>query len=158
MRHTKHDNNVNCLININSLITKIMKYNIIDIEGVGDAYAEKLKAAGIKTVDDLLDTGGTAKGRKNLAETTGISEKLILRWVNHADLFRINGVGPQFAELLEAAGVDTVKEMRHRNAENLAAKMAEVNEAKHLTRRSPSAAELQKMIDEAGTLEPRVTY
>lgn len=135
-----------------------MKYNIIDIEGVGDAYAEKLKAAGIKTVDDLLDTGGTAKGRKNLAETTGISEKLILRWVNHADLFRINGVGPQFAELLEAAGVDTVKEMRHRNAENLAAKMAEVNEAKHLTRRSPSAAELQKMIDEAGTLEPRVTY
>lgn len=158
MRHTKHANNVNCLININSLITKIMKYNIIDIEGVGDAYAEKLKAAGIKTVDDLLDTGGTAKGRKNLAETTGISEKLILRWVNHADLFRINGVGPQFAELLEAAGVDTVKEMRHRNAENLAAKMAEVNEAKHLTRRSPSAAELQKMIDEAGTLEPRVTY
>lgn len=149
MRHTKHANNVNCLININSLITKIMKYNIIDIEGVGDAYAEKLKAAGIKTVDDLLDTGGTAKGRKNLAETTGISEKLILRWVNHADLFRINGVGPQFAELLEAVGVDTVKEMRHRNAENLAAKMAEVNEAKHLTRRSPSAAELQKMIDEA---------
>lgn len=135
-----------------------MKYNIIDIEGVGDAYAEKLKAAGIKTVDDLLDTGATAKGRKNLAETTGISEKLILRWVNHADLFRINGVGPQFAELLEAAGVDTVKEMRHRNAENLATKMAEVNEAKHLTRRSPSAAELQKMIDEAGTLEPRVTY
>lgn len=100
----------------------------------------------------------TAKGRKNLAETTGISEKLILRWVNHADLFRINGVGPQFAELLEAAGVDTVKEMRHRNAENLAAKMAEVNEQKHLTRRSPTAAELQKMIDEAATLEPMVTY
>ena len=86
-----------------------MKYNIIDIEGVGDAYAEKLKAAGIKTVDGLLEAGATAKGRKNLAETTGISEKLILRWVNHADLFRINGVGPQFAELLEAAGVDTVK-------------------------------------------------
>lgn len=112
-----------------------MKYNIIDIEGVGDAYAEKLKVAGIKTVDGLLEAGATAKGRKNLAETTGISEKLILRWVNHADLFRINGVGPQFAELLEAAGVDTVKEMRHRNAENLAAKMAEVNEQKHLTRR-----------------------
>lgn len=135
-----------------------MKYNIIDIEGVGDAYAEKLKATGIKTVDGLLEAGATAKGRKNLAETTGISEKLILRWVNHADLFRINGVGPQFAELLEAAGVDTVKEMRHRNAENLAAKMAEVNEQKHLTRRSPTAAELQKMIDEAATLEPMVTY
>lgn len=135
-----------------------MKYNIIDIEGVGDAYAEKLKAAGINTVDDLLEAGAAAKGRKSLAETTGISEKLILRWVNHADLFRINGVGPQFAELLEAAGVDTVKEMRHRNAENLAAKMAEVNEVKHLTRRSPSATELQKMIDEAATLEPKVTY
>ena len=135
-----------------------MKYNIVDIEGVGDAYAEKLKAAGINTVDDLLEAGASAKGRKSLAETTGISDKLILRWVNHADLFRINGVGPQFAELLEAAGVDTVKEMRHRNAENLAAKMAEVNEAKHLTRRSPSATELQKMIDEAAALEPKVTY
>lgn len=135
-----------------------MKYNIIDIEGVGDSYAEKLKAAGITTVDGLLEEGATAKGRQSIAETTGISEKLILRWVNHADLFRINGVGPQFAELLEASGVDTVKEMRHRNAENLAAKMAEVNEQKHLTRRTPSATELQKMIDEAAALEPKVTY
>lgn len=147
-----------CCSNNNSLIIKLMKYNIIDIEGVGDAYAEKLKAADIKTVDDLLEAGATAKGRKKLAETTGISEKLILRWVNHADLFRINGVGPQFAELLEAAGVDTVKEMRHRNADNLAAKMAEVNEQKHLTRRTPTATELQKMIDEAASLEPKVTY
>lgn len=135
-----------------------MKYNIIDIEGVGDSYAEKLKAAGITTVDGLLEAGATAKGRQSIAETTGISGKLILRWVNHADLFRINGVGPQFAELLEASGVDTVKEMRHRNAENLAAKMAEVNEQKHLTRRTPSATELQKMIDEAAALEPKVTY
>lgn len=135
-----------------------MKYNIIDIEGVGDSYAEKLKAAGITTVDGLLEAGATAKRRQSIAETTGISEKLILRWVNHADLFRINGVGPQFAELLEASGVDTVKEMRHRNAENLAAKMAEVNEQKHLTRRTPSATELQKMIDEAAALEPKVTY
>lgn len=147
-----------CCYNNNSLIIKLMKYNIIDIEGVGDAYAEKLKGADIKTVDDLLEAGATAKGRKKLAETTGISEKLILRWVNHADLFRINGVGPQFAELLEAAGVDTVKEMRHRNADNLAAKMAEVNEQKHLTRRTPTATELQKMIDEAASLEPKVTY
>lgn len=135
-----------------------MNYSIIDIEGVGEAYAEKLKAAGISTVNALLDEAASAKGRKNLAETTGISEKLILRWVNHADLFRINGVGPQFAELLEASGVDTVKELRHRNADNLAAKMAEVNETKHLTRRVPTSAELQKMIDEAATLEPKVTY
>ena len=135
-----------------------MKYNIIDIEGIGEAQGAKLKAAGINTVEELLDKCAAPKGRKALAEETGISEKLILKWTNHADLFRINGVGPQFAELLEAAGVDTVKELRHRNAENLAAKMEEVNAAKHLTRRVPSPAELQKMIDEAATLAPRMTY
>lgn len=135
-----------------------MKYNIIDIEGIGDAQGAKLKAAGINTVEELLDKCAAPKGRKALAEETGISEKLILKWTNHADLFRINGVGPQFAELLEAAGVDTVKELRHRKAENLAAKMEEVNAAKHLTRRVPSVTELQKMIDEAASLEPRMTY
>ncbi len=135
-----------------------MSYSIIDIEGVGEVYAEKLKGAGIKTVSDLLEAGASAKGRSLLATATGIPEKVILRWVNHADLFRIGGVGPQFAELLEAAGVDTVKEMRHRNAENLAAKMAEVNETRHLTRRVPTVAELQKMIDEAASLDPMVTY
>lgn len=135
-----------------------MNYQIAEIEGVGDAYAAKLKEAGIKTVADLLDKGATDKGRKDIADATGISQKLILKWVNHADLFRIDGVGPQFAELLEASGVDTVKEFRHRNAENLAAKMAEVNEAKHLTRRVPSVTELQKMIDQAGQLEPKITY
>lgn len=135
-----------------------MNYQIAEIEGVGDAYATKLKEAGIKTVADLLDKGATDKGRKDIADATGISQKLILKWVNHADLFRIDGVGPQFAELLEASGVDTVKEFRHRNAENLAAKMAEVNEAKHLTRRVPSVTELQKMIDQAGQLEPKITY
>lgn len=135
-----------------------MKYNIIDIEGVGEVQGAKLKAAGIDTVDQLLEKCAAPKGRKSLAEETGIPEKLILKWTNHADLFRINGVGPQFAELLEAAGVDTVKELRHRKAENLAAKMEEVNEAKHLTRRVPSVTELQKMIDEAATLEPVMTY
>lgn len=135
-----------------------MKYKIIDIEGVGEAYAEKLQAAGIDTVAQLLEKCGSPKGRKDLAEATGISGKLILKWTNHADLFRIHGVGPQFAELLEAAGVDTVKELRHRKAENLAAKMEEVNNEKHLTRRVPSVKELQKMIDEAATLEPAVSY
>lgn len=135
-----------------------MDYKVIDIEGVGDSHASKLNSAGIITVSDLLAKGATAKGREALSEETGISGKLILKWVNHADLFRIKGVGPQFAELLEASGVDTVKEFRHRNADNLAAKMEEVNNAKHLTRRVPSAGELQKMIDEAATLEPVVTY
>jgi predicted flap endonuclease-1-like 5' DNA nuclease len=135
-----------------------MNYKIIDIEGIGAVYAEKLKAAGIDTAGQLLEKGATPKGRKELEEATSISGKLILRWVNHADLYRVNGVGPQFAELLEASGVDTVKEFRHRNAANLAAKMQEVNEEKKLTRRVPTEAELQKMIDEATTLPPTVTY
>ena len=135
-----------------------MAYKIIDIEGVGEVYAEKLTAAGIKKVEDLLEKCAAPKGRKELAEETGISEKLILRWTNHADLFRINGVGPQFAELLEAAGVDTVKEFRHRVAENLQPKLAEVNEAKNICNRVPAVSEIQKMIDQAKELEPKVTY
>ena len=135
-----------------------MAYKIIDIEGVGDVYAEKLIAAGIEKVEQLLDKCAAPAGRKALAEATGISEKLILKWTNHADLFRINGIGPQFAELLEAAGVDTVKELRHRVAANLAAKVAEVNEEKHLCGRVPAEAEIQKMIDQAKELPPRMTY
>ena len=104
-----------------------MDYKIIDIEGVGDVYAEKLIAAGINKVSELLAKCGPAKGRRDLAEATGIPEKLILRWTNHADLFRVNGVGPQFAELLEKAGVDTVKEFRHRVPENLQPKLEEIN-------------------------------
>ena len=135
-----------------------MDYKIVDIEGVGDVYAEKLVAAGINKVSELLEKCAAPKGRKELAEATGISEKLILRWTNHADLFRINGVGPQFAELLEAAGVDTVKEFRHRVAENLQPKLAEINEARHIYGRTPAVVELQKMIDQAKELEPKMTY
>ena len=137
-----------------------MAYKIEDIEGIGPAYGAKLKEAGIKTTDDLLEKGASKKGRKELAEETGISESLILTWTNHADLFRIDGVAGQFAELLEAAGVDTVKEFQHRNAENLHTKMTEVNEAggKRITGRVPSVGELQKMIDQAKTLPPKMTY
>ena len=135
-----------------------MTYKIIDIQGIGPVYAEKLTAIGIETVDQLLEKGADAKGRQAIEEATGIRHDLVLTWVNHADLFRIKGVGPQFAELLEAAGVDTVKELRNRNAANLAAKMAEVNEEKHLTRRTPVEKEIQKFIDLAKELEPKVTY
>ena len=135
-----------------------MDYKIIDIEGVGDVYAQKLVAAGINKVRELLHKCAAPKGRKELAEATGISEKLILRWTNHADLFRINGVGPQFAELLEAAGVDTVKEFRHRVAENLQPKLEETNAAKNICNRVPAVSEIQKMIDQAKELEPRVSY
>jgi len=135
-----------------------MDYKIIDIEGVGEVYAEKLQAAGINKVSELLEKCAAPKGRKELAEQTGITEKLILKWTNHADLFRINGVGPQFAELLEAAGVDTVKEFRHRVAENLQPKLAEVNEKKNICNRVPAVSEIQKMIDQAKELEPKMTY
>ncbi len=135
-----------------------MAYKIIDIEGVGEAYAPKLIKAGVVTVNALLKKCAAPKGRAELAAATGISEKLILRWTNHADLFRIKGVGPQFAELLEAAGVDTVKEFRHRVPEKLAQKLQETNDAKHLVRRVPSVKELVKMIAQAKELKPVVTY
>ena len=135
-----------------------MAYKIIDIQGVGEVYAEKLIAAGIETIDQLLEKGKTSKGRKDLEEATGISGKLILTWVNHADLCRIKGIGPQFSELLEAAGVDTVKELSHRNAANLAAALLEVNEKEHRTKRVPTEIEVQRMIDQAKELPGVVTY
>ncbi len=135
-----------------------MNYKIVDVEGIGEVYSAKLIEAGINTVEDLLENCKKKAGRAALAEKTGISEKLILTWTNHADLMRINGVGPQFSELLEAAGVDTVKEFRHRVAENLFAKMTEINEEKHLVGRVPTAEELQKMIDQAKELEAVMEY
>ena len=135
-----------------------MIYKIIDIQGIGPVYAEKLIGIGIETVDQLLEKGADAKGRQAIEDATGIRHDLVLTWVNHADLFRVKGVGPQFAELLEAAGVDTVKELRNRNAANLAAKMLEVNEEKHLCRRTPVEKEVAKFIELAKALDPVVTY
>ena len=135
-----------------------MAYKIIEIEGVGEVYADKLTAAGVKTTDDLLEKASTKKGREALAEETGISEKLILKWANHSDLFRIKGVAGQFAELLEAAGVDTIKELRHRVPANLHAKLVEVNEARNLCNRVPAESEVAKMVEQAKELEPKITY
>lgn len=135
-----------------------MSYRIEEIEGVGSVYAEKLAAVGVNTTEELLDRAESKKGRAALAEETGLPEKLILKWANHADLFRIKGVAGQFAELLEAAGVDTVKELRHRVAANLHPKLIEVNEAKRLCHRVPSETELERMIAQAKELDPRMTY
>jgi len=132
--------------------------NIEEIEGIGPVYAEKLRAAGVTTTDELLAAGGGPKGREELAEKTGIAGAHILRWVNHADLMRIKGIGKQYAELLEAAGVDTVKELRNRNAENLTAKLKEVNEAKNLSGTSPSLSVVTGWIEQAKTMEPMVRY
>lgn len=135
-----------------------MSYKIDQIEGIGDAYAQKLQSVGVTTTEELLNRAATPKGRETLAEETGISPKLILKWANHADLFRIKGVAGQFAELLEAAGVDTVKELRHRVAANLHAKLVEVNDAKNLCNRVPAESEVQRMIDQAKELDPVMTY
>lgn len=128
---------------------------IEDIEGIGPQYAEKLKAEGISSTDKLLEKAATAKGRDELASKTGISEKNILRWVNHADLFRIKGIGSQFSELLEAAGIDTVPELAQRNAENLQAALAKTNEEKKLAKTTPSVSQVTTWIAEAKTL-PKV--
>lgn len=135
-----------------------MAYKIIEIEGVGESYAKKLEEAGVKTTEDLLEKAASPKGREKLAEETGISAKLILKWANHADLFRVKGVAGQFAELLEAAGVDTVKEFRHRVAANLQPKLVEINDKKNLCNRVPSVSELERMIEQAKELHPVLTY
>lgn len=135
-----------------------MGYKIEQIEGIGPTYGEKLGAAGIATTDDLLSHCGAAKGRKETAEKTGLSEKQLLKWANMADLMRVSGIGEEYSELLEAAGVDTVKELKHRNAENLAAKMAEVNEAKKLTRTVPSEKVVTGWVDQAKGMEPMISH
>jgi len=134
------------------------KYKIVDVEGIGPVYAEKLVAAGITDTDILLEKCAKPAGRKELAEATGISIKLILTWTNHCDLMRIDGVGPQFSELLEAAGVDTVKEMKHRKPENLQAKLEEVNAEKNLVRRVPALKEVEKMVAQAAELPAVMEY
>ena len=132
--------------------------NIEKIEGIGPKSGEALRNAGIKTVDDLLDAGASRKARAALAIKTGISEARILKCVNMADLFRINGVASQYAELLECAGVDTVKELQHRNAENLATQMAEVNKTKNLVRRPPSTTIVRDWVAQAKKLPGKVSY
>ncbi|MGI6365334.1 MAG: DUF4332 domain-containing protein [Bacillota bacterium] len=125
------------------------------IEGIGEVYEEKLEAVGVKSMEELLETCATKKGREELAEKAGISEKLILKWANHADLARIKGVGGEYAELLEAAGVDTVPELAGRRADNLYQKMVEINEAKALVRKLPSEDQVKDWIEQAKKL-PRV--
>jgi len=132
--------------------------NIREIEGIGDASADKLEAAGIKTIEALLEAGATAKGRDDLAEKTGLAEKNILKWVNRADLDRVKGIGTQYADLLEAAGVDSAPELAQRNAANLLAKMDEVNASKNLVNKLPSEDQVQGWIDNAKTLPKIVSH
>ena len=132
--------------------------NLADIEGIGATYADKLKAAGVGSVEALLKSAATPKQRADLAASSGISERLVLRWTNMADLFRIKGVGEQYSDLLEAAGVDTVPELAGRKPENLHAKLAEVNAEKKLVRRDPTLDEVTAWVEEAKTLPRLLTY
>ncbi|MBN2550799.1 MAG: DUF4332 domain-containing protein [Anaerolineales bacterium] len=131
---------------------------IVDIEGIGEVYAGKLKAAGVSTTEELLTRGTTPKGRKELAEASGISEAHILEWVNHADLYRIKGVGSEYSDLLEEAGVDTVPELAQRKAENLFQKMVEANKAKKLVRKMPVLSQVADWIEQAKKLPRIIQY
>ena len=128
------------------------------IEGIGPAYAKKLRAAGIKTTEALLKKGADKKGRAAIAEMSGIDETLILEWVNLSDLMRVKGIGEEYSDLLEEAGVDTVKELRNRKPANLHAKMLEVNTAKKLVRRPPALSMVERWVAEAKELPPMVKY
>lgn len=131
---------------------------IVDIEGIGETYAAKLKEAGIATTEKLLEVGGTKKGRDELAEKTGISGKLILEWVNLADLYRVKGIGSEYSDLLEEAGVDTVVELATRKPENLYAKLVEVNNAKKLVRKLPTEDQVKDWVEQAKKLPRKVEY
>jgi len=132
--------------------------SIKDIEGIGPSYAEKLVAAGIKTTEQLLEAGCNGNDREELGKKTGISSKLLLEWVNLADLMRIKGVGEEYSDLLEEACVDTVVELSNRNAENLHLKIFEINEEKKLVRVTPTLKQVQEWIAEAKTLPRKVEY
>ena len=131
---------------------------LMDVEGIGPVSAKKLKLAGVGSTDSLLSMGGTAAGRKNLAAQSGISEKLILEWVNHVDLFRINGVGEEYADLLEEAGVDTVVELAQRKADKLLQKMTEVNARKNLVNKMPALSQVEYWVAQAKKLPRAVFY
>ena len=132
--------------------------NIKKIEGIGPKYAATLAKSGVKTTNRLLKDGASKKGRQMLAQKTGISEKLILEWVNLADLMRVKGVGEEYSDLLEEAGVDSVKELRNRVADNLYQAMLDTNAKKKLVRRPPSKKQVSNWVKEAKKLPPVITY
>jgi len=131
---------------------------IIAIEGIGEKYAAVLKEIGIATVEALLMAGATPKGRQEIAEKTGINDKLVLEWTNRADLFRIKGVAEEYSDLLEASGVDTIVELAQRNAANLFQKMVATNEEKKKVRKLPTQGQVADWIEQAKAMPRIITY
>ena len=132
--------------------------SVIDIEGVGEVYARKLHEAGVTTTAELLQQGATPAGRKELVQKTGIGDRLILKWVNRADLFRVKGVGEHYSDLLAAAGVETVLELAQRRADHLHQKMVETNQAKRLVRVVPGPEQVAEWVQQAHKLPRVVSY
>ncbi len=135
-----------------------MSYPLTDIEGIDSDVSAQLKAVGIRSSERLLEAARTVKGRKSLAERTGFSEKQFLAWANVADRMRVKGVSKEYADLLQAAGVDTVKELKYRNPRNLAGAMAEANKKRKLVRMLPSEKVIQRWIDDAKKLPIKISY
>ena len=131
---------------------------ILDVEGIGAVYAQKLASIGIKTTNKLLKMGATPQDREALSEKTGIDGGLLLEWINHADLFRIKGVGEEYSDLLEEAGVDTVPELAQRNPENLYATIQKTNQDKKLVRQLPSQRQVTDWVQQAKTMERKIHY
>jgi predicted flap endonuclease-1-like 5' DNA nuclease len=136
----------------------MMMTKLIKIEGIGESHLKKLNAVGLFSVEDFLESGASPKGRKQLVEKTGINDALILKWVNRADLFRIKGIGEEYGDLLEAAGVDTVPELAQRKADNLYQKIVEINTAKKLVRKLPAQSQIKNWVDQAKKLPRLLTY
>lgn len=132
--------------------------NVKDLEGIGEFKGAKLEGMGIHTVEDILERCASSAGRKEVSQGCGLTEHELLRFANMADLCRIKGVGQEYSELLEAAGVDTIKELRHRVPANLHAKMVQTNDAKKLVRALPSESQVAEWVEQAKTLEPKVTH
>lgn len=132
--------------------------NVIDIEGIGEVYAQRLRDTGVASTETLLEQGATPHGRKELAEKTGISDRLILKWVNRADLFRVKGIGEQYSDLLAAAGVETVLELGQRRADHLHQKMVETNQTKKLVRVVPGPEQVAEWVEQAHRLPRVVSY
>jgi predicted flap endonuclease-1-like 5' DNA nuclease len=137
---------------------KVAKGKLASIQGIGEATEKKLTEAGVTNTDDLLEKGGTPKGREELATKSGLTTAQILKFVNYADLFRIKGIAGQNAELLEAAGVDSVAELAKRNAANLATKLKEVNDEKKLSGQAPSEKVVAGWIESAKTLPKKISH
>lgn len=131
---------------------------LVQVEGIGEGYVKKLAEAGVSTTQALLAKGASPQGREEIAAKAGISHGQILRWVNHVDLFRIKGVGEEYADLLEIAGVDTVPELGQRNPGNLYQKLVEVNREKKLVRRLPSEIQVGNWVEQAKQLPRKITY